>query len=342
MATSTSTMNNKSLSDYLRGQDVCNLFLFFGEEDYFIDISIKAIQKKYISDEAIPMDYVRINRLDIKNGLDSIIENIQTPPWLSARRVIVVNDCGLFTMNDPDKTYSNKICKLLESIPSSCVVIFVEKTIDKRKKAIMKAFQDNGVVAELSFLDDVSLCKWIFKRLSRDGVSIDEAASTGIVERCEKSMRRISNEVEKISLYCVGEKVSHVDEEIVELMCPPDISGTVFVITDAIGSKDSSTALVVLDKLLVLKEPCSKIRFMFARHLRQLICAKDCNSEREVISKLSCHPFVAGKLYKQAARFDMSRLLKLFDMCCNKDYLIKSGKADERESLESLICLACV
>ena len=40
MATSTSIMNNKSLSDYLRGQDVCNLFLFFGEEDYFIDISI--------------------------------------------------------------------------------------------------------------------------------------------------------------------------------------------------------------------------------------------------------------------------------------------------------------
>ena len=34
MATSTSIMNNKSLSDYLRGQDVCNLFLFFGEEDY--------------------------------------------------------------------------------------------------------------------------------------------------------------------------------------------------------------------------------------------------------------------------------------------------------------------
>ena len=105
-----------------------------------------------------------------------------------------------------------------------------------------------------------------------------------------------------------------------------------------------TTAVDILSKRSTGGTPptCSKIRFMFARHLRQLICAKDCNSEREVISKLSCHPFVAGKLYKQAARFDMSRLLKLFDMCCNKDYLIKSGKADERESLESLICLACV
>lgn len=343
MAGATDILDTKSISAFIKNDTSGNnLFLFYGEEEYFLELAIKALKKKYLGEGADSMDFVKLDFSDGKFDLAKVEDNILIPAWMSEKRIVVVNNAEIFSISDPDKTFSESLKKLLSSVPDSCVLIFTETSIDKRKKAILKAFGDSGKIAEFSFMDDISLAKWIDKRFVKDGISITDSACTGIIERCEHSMRRIVSETDKLCLYCSSSDCTSIGDELIEQLCPPDIRGSVFTITDAIGENNCAKALLVLDKLLVLKEPCQKIRFMFSRHIRQLICAKDTPNDKDLIKKLGCHPFVAGKLVKQERNFSMEKLLSLYNDCCDKDYKIKSGKAEERQALESLICSAFI
>ena len=110
--------------------------------------------------------------------------------------------------------------------------------------------------------------------------------------------------------------------------------------TDAIGARDIETALSILEKLVVMREPVTRIRFMLARHLRQLLCAKDVDTASTLASKLKISPYIGQKLIRQAKLFKMEELLNLFLLCAQSDFDIKTGKIDEKMALDMLICMA--
>ena len=73
-------------------------------------------------------------------------------------------------------------------------------------------------------------------------------------------MMVLVNEINKVSLYCQNKGYTEVTPDIVELCCPPDLSGKIFDIMDACGSGNAQKALGTLDKLIANKEPLVKIR----------------------------------------------------------------------------------
>ena len=72
--------------------------------------------------------------------------------------------------------------------------------------------------------------------------------------RCANNMMELVNEINKLTLYCQGKGYSEVTPDIVELCCPPDLSGKIFDIMDACGSGNAKTALGTLDKLIANKD----------------------------------------------------------------------------------------
>jgi DNA polymerase-3 subunit delta len=110
--------------------------------------------------------------------------------------------------------------------------------------------------------------------------------------------------------------------------------------TDAIGLKRPDMALEILDKLISLKEPVTRIRFMMSRHFRHLICAKEIGRAELVSAKLKVMPFVARNLVKQSAKFQMKELLNIYDSCFKSDMDVKTGKMEERLSMEWLLVYA--
>ena len=328
-------LDSKGLSDLIKNDDgKVRLYLIFGEEDFFIDKEIEIIKKKYLGEGAETMDSVKLDFAGKEFDIEKIRENLELPPWMSSKRLVFVKSFEF--PSDADA-----VIKLISEVPDSSVLVFVTEKVDKRKKSIMNAFKKNGAIAELNYLDDDKSCKWIAGVLSKAGIQIDMQAALSIVSRCDSSMRKISSEVNKILMYCVGEKVTFVDMELVERICPPDIGGSVFNITDAVGQGDAAKALMILNNLIMMKEPTQRIRFMLLRHLKQLICAKDLGDAGKIASRLKVQPFVAGKLLTQSSRFQMNTLLMLFNECVKEDYEIKHGTLDDRKSLESFIILAC-
>ena len=328
-------LDSKGLSDLIKNDDGnIRVYLIFGEEDFFIEKEADIIKKKYLGEGAETMDCVKLDFARKEFDIEKIRENLELPPWMSTKRLVFVTNFDI-----PSDT--DGVIKLLSEVPDSSILIFMTDKVDKRKKSLMNAFKKYGAIAELNYLEDDKSCKWIAGVLGKAGITIDMPAALSVVSRCDSSMRKISSETNKILLYCQGEKVNKVDMELVEMICPPDIGGSVFNITDAVGQGDAAKALGILNNLIMMKEPTQRIRFMLLRHLKQLICAKDLGDSGKIASRLKVQPFVAGKLLAQASRFQMNTLLMLFHECVKEDNEIKHGNLDDRKSLESFIVLAC-
>ena len=184
------------------------------------------------------------------------------------------------------------------------------------------------------------LGKWIVSTLKRHEIRITVDAMGSLIDRTEACMRVLDNEVKKLILASDGRASKEINLSDVDAICIPDIRGSVFQMTDAIGARDIGKALRVLDTLISLKEPIPRIRFMLARHVRQLICAKELNRQDDVISSLKVVPFVARNLLSQARAFRMEELLSLYEACSASDLDVKTGKMDDRLSMELLLSAA--
>ncbi len=329
-----SILDIKALGERIKTSSSDSLFLIYGEEDFFIEMSVASIKKKYLGEGAEAMDFVKLDFGGKELVVDDIASNTELPPWLSEKRIIHVANFQF-----PSET--DNLVNIIKKVPDSSVLIFTCESFDKRKKSLYNAFKDNGVVAESAFLDESKLIAWISRAFSKNSITIDPNSALSIVNRCDKSMRLISSEVTKIILFCQGSNESVVTMEMVEDLCPPDINGSVFNITDSVGSGDVATALKILDNLIVQKEPPIKIRFMLMRHLKQLICAKDLGRKDDIVKRLKVQPFVADKLLRQSNRFSMDMLTKLYIECSRQDMEIKHGNLEPRQSLESFIVLSC-
>ncbi len=311
------------------------LYLMWGDEDFLIEQTVLHLRKKFIAPGSEAMDFVRLDFSDKPFDPDVVRSNTELPPWMSERRIVEVRNSGLFNSKETDVAES-----VIDSLPSTTTLVFREEKVDKKKKNLLKLFTTKGVAAEFEFMDEVYLTSWIRKRLAKEGIAIDEEAVTSLVSRCDKSMRRIAGEVEKLSLYCLAEGITSISFGEVDSLCPPDIKGSIFDITDAVGNGNPSEALKVLNNLILLKTQCTMIRFMLARHIRQLICVKELGNKNRAISEMKIHPYVAEKLLRQSGKFTMDRLVQLYTACADDDRNFKQGKIDERQSLEVFIVRA--
>lgn len=339
MASETSKIDN--LKMYIKNKNLPSLVLIYGKEDYFLENSVKLIRKEYVAEGCEQMDYVKINYESKGFSLDPILDNAQLPPWMSSKRVVLVRNSGIFSVADPKKELADAFEKFAKTIPESTLVVFWEDTIDKRKKAIMKVFETNGLVFESPELKEFEISDKLAGLLKRYNMTIDGEAMSSLISRIDKSMRLALNELSKILIYCQASNISHIDMSIIDLLCPPDVSGTIFVLTDTLATGNTGYALTIVDNLISNKEPIARIKFMLSKHIRQLICAKELKSQSKIVEALGVHPVTAKKLAEQAPKFSMDKLLNLYSACVKSDFDFKQGKIDERHSLDILLVMAC-
>ena len=329
------------LKSLINDKKLGKLLLLTGEEDYYCEYAVNHIKSGYISKGSEQMDYVKINFESKGFDLDKVADNVMLPPWMSEKRVILVRNSGIFEMNDPKKELSDSFSKFAESIPDSSLVIFWDDRIDKRKKALLGVFEKQGNVCDCPKLNDADIAGRLAQNFSKHGLTIDQDASDSLISRTDRSMRAIAGELNKIVMYCREKNIKNIDYDVVDALCPPDVKGSIFTMLDSVSAGDTATALLTLNNLIALKEPEVLIKYRLAKHITQLICAKELKTKDKIVQRLGVHPFTAKKLAAQAPKFEMDKLLYLFSMCAKTEYECRQGKMDDRQSLEILLVLAC-
>ncbi len=337
-AKGTNIRSYAQLAGELAAKRTANFYVLFGDEEYLIERAVKALSRLLIAPGCQDADSYTADWISCDGNPESLKEMVSTPPFLSSKRMVIIKNSGLFASRSPDSPEAaQKYISIFSDIPDFCCLILIEEKIDKRKKVLLEAAGRYGFLVSVDRQSSDALCKWVGSALHKENIRITMEALNSLVDRTEGNMRVLGNEIQKIILYCTGSGISEISLADLEGICIPDIRGSIFQMTDAIGTRNIGRALTVLDTLISMKEPVTKIRFMLSRHLRQLICAKELSSSERIMSELKVVPFVARNLSAQARYFKMEELVALYEACALSDFSVKTGKIEDRLSLETLL-----
>lgn len=344
MATAEKTKLYKNFTDLVKDfkqGKTSRLYLFFGEERFLMEMALAHLKKFYLAEGAESFDFYMKDQGNAALDLEEFSSLVGSPPFLSKARVTVIRDSGWWGSRAPSNAKEQEAWKAkIASIPEYSCVVFLEEKVDKRKKSLIDAVSQNGEVFEFMIQSEEDLSNWIRKQLSSANISISPDCLSSLISRVDSSMRMLRNEVLKIMLYCENKGVTKVDMPLLDKLSIPDVHASVFKMTDAIGMKDAGSALLILNDLILLKEPVPKIRLMLARHFRQLICAKELGDANAVINELKVRPFVARNLITQARGFTIEQLERIYGLCFDSDQWVKTGRMEDRTSLEVLLSAA--
>ena len=86
----------------LKNNQIQTLYLLFGEEDYLIEQVIRALARRLIEQGCRDVDMYTADYSSIKPDPERIYELVNTPPFLSSRRLVVIHESGLFSGKAPE------------------------------------------------------------------------------------------------------------------------------------------------------------------------------------------------------------------------------------------------
>jgi len=305
--------------------------LLYGEERFYRDRTLRLIIEK-----TVPVDARDFN-LTVMHGKEvnsrQLIEEIQTFPVFSARRLIVVKDAQLIPAAELEKLAGI----LSDPIPEAALVLVADK-IDKRKK-FYQLFQKAGVLVEFKPLYDNQIPAFVRELLDETGLRMTEAAMAAFCRRTGTNLQEIASEIEKLTAF-VGE-ANLIDLAEVEMVVSKNRHQSVFDLTDAIGSKRGGEALRILRELLADGEAPIGLLGMIVRHFRQLWKIRDLlehgASNKDIPRLVGVNPYFVNGLIRQGGHFSGTDYRNLFQQFVNTDLALKSSGSHPSAILEGLI-----
>jgi len=336
-------MSVEILKKQIKENNLQNVYLFYGAEEYLIKYYINAIANQIVSEENKELNYVFF---DGKTDTDTIIANCETLPIFSEKKVVIARNSGLFKSKKGDtadkssdkKSTKDKLSEYLEKIPEYTCLIFVESEIDKRMK-LVNIIKKYGLIVELAFQKPADLVKWVIKVFKSYNKNIDQMSASYLVENSEYSMTELLNEIEKIVNF-TGDK-GQINVSDIESICNKSIKSRIFDLTDAISEGNISKALILLNDMAALKEPMQKVLFMIIRQIRMVYRIKLLKQkgvrEDAIAKQMGLTPFIASKVMNISRNMKIEVLEKAMYYSLELDESIKTGKISDRIAIELLI-----
>ena len=319
----------KQINEDIKQGNFKQIYLLYGEERYMKRQYKERLRKALCGDD----DTMNTHFYEGKDiSIGEIIDLAETLPFLAERRVIFLTDSGLF------KSGGEKMAEYLASPNETTYFVFTESEIDKRSK-LFKTVSSRGYAAEFAIQDENTLKRWVAGVLAKDNKKISEGTVQLLLSKTGTDMDNIQSELEKLICYCMERDV--VTSEDVEAICTTRISNHIFDMINAIADRQQKRALELYYDLLALKEPPMRILFLIARQCNMLLQTKELKARgydnRTIGSKIGVPPFIAGKYLTQASRFKTSLLRNAVQQCVETETAVKSGKMNDRMSVEILI-----
>lgn len=305
------------------------VYLLMGEEDYLRNQYKNRLKEALLGDG----DQMNLNLFQGKEAVSqAIIDMAETMPFLSERRVLVLDNTGLL------KGAQEALAEYLKEPASTAFFVISEKEVDKRGK-LYKAIRQKGYICEFNEQDENTLKKWIRQSVARENKQMEERALALFLNKTGTDMSGIRTEMEKLFCYCHDkDMISSAD---VEAVTTERITNRIFDMIRAVAEKKQKQALDLYYDLLALKEPPMRILALLARQFQMLLQVKELKEKghdsRYIGEKTGLQPFIAKKYMDQAAGFKSRMLRQAVEDCVQAEEDVKTGKLNDMISVELLI-----
>jgi DNA polymerase-3 subunit delta len=319
----------KQLKEQIQKKDIGNLYLFYGEERYLIDIYEKRIKRALLQPED---EMMNLDVLQSPQDLMQIEASIETLPFMAEKRLVIVKESGAFDKGGRLIELADRIGQL----PETTVLIWIETKIDKRSK-LFKAVQKYGRVIEFKRLTERELLLWIEKEARQKKTQIDQRTASYFLSCTGNDMTHIYTELEKLLSYVKEKGV--IERQDIDAMITPTIENSIFKLTDYLGSQRPAAAYQIYRQLIEDNEPVQRILYMIIRQFRLLYRASLMqNADAAAVAKeLGVPGFAAGNYQIQAKRFGQVRLKELLRHLLEMDVAIKTGEMSAEEAADLIM-----
>lgn len=319
----------KSINEELKNKEFKQIYLLYGEEA-FLKRRYKKKLRQALVDEEDTMNYTSFEGKGINPN--EVIDLAETLPFFAERRLIVIENSGFF------KHQSLEMAEYMKEVPSSTYFVFVEEEVDKRGK-MYKSVKSAGRAVEFGRQDLNTLTKWVLGILHAEHKKIAQPTVHLFLEMVGSDMENIEKELEKLICY-VGEREAITDED-VKTVCTYQVTNQIFEMIRSIAEQNLKKALQLYYDLIALKEPPMRILFLIARQFNLLMQVKELQKlgydSKTIGQKTGLYGFVVGKYISQAKRFTIEQLKEALQDCIETEESVKTGKINDRISIELLI-----
>lgn len=303
-------------------------YLLYGTESYLKKLYRDKIKESLIEDgDEMNFNYFEGKSID-ENELISVA---QTLPFFSDKRLILVENSELFNKQ-------SLLGDLTETIPDSTTIVFIEDKVNKRYK-LFKNINKNGHVSEFNGLDPRNLKMFLASLLKDGDKKITGDLATYFIDKTGPNMEIIMTEAEKIISYAYNREV--ITKEDIDAIVTTQITGKIFEMIDAIGSKQRVKALNLYYDLVKLRESSMTILYLINRQFNILLQVRELHksgrNSQEIASSVGIPPFAVRKNINQANNFTSNQLRNALEFGTDIEHKIKTGRIIDSIGIELMI-----
>ena len=341
------TLTREQLREQLIQNRISPVYVLYGPESYLRDMAARTIAERSFDDG----DFRDFNETEFSLADNDTFQNAiaaaEQLPMMSQRRVVRVTEVRVGATSQKDtlkEEHEPALLRYLKRPSESTVLIFVADELNGNRK-ISKALKENSVAVEFAPLRNDDLARWARDKIRDAGSEIDERSLRTLVDMVGPDVRRLTNEVQKLSAAALPDK--KIDLELVQGLVIHTREVSNFELTDHLVAGRRVEALASLKKILDDDmEPLALIG-LIASNYRRLLAAKNLmvgGADRtEVASAARMQYQMLESFLAAARRTDEHKLAAAIERIADTDLAIKTsvgggGNAGSRMLVETLVC----
>lgn len=330
-AKKTDEISLDDLESSIRQKKFKPLYYFYGDEDYLIDETIKLIINNSLdsSTKSFNLDVVDANSLSAKE----FVALASSYPMMTEWRVVIVRDVNRYFISEANR----EIMQRYFQNPSSTTVLVMVGNKPDGRTAVTKSLKENGILFEFKGLWENQIPTWIKKHVEVFGKKITNEGAELLAQYAGNSMREIHTELEKLSIY-VGDK-STIGEEDINALVGVSKVYNIFALQKAVGEKDISKSMIILENMLDNGESPLGIIVMLAKYFQKLWILKGTQfqSDAEIANVFSISPFFVREYRSAAENYKIPEVENIFSVLLEADEALKTSASEERMAMTLLL-----
>lgn len=313
------------------------VYLVWGEEEFLKDYYANALITAEVTKDFADFNYKQFSAKKPDN--DEIEGFLTSYPFMSDKKVVFIKDSGIFKkINEEDKKFWQK---MLEALPDFALIIFSEKSVDKRN-TLYKLINSKFTCDEFPYQKRPDLISWISRYFAKYEKNISTDDADYLIECCSENMYILKSEIEKLASFKGTSKLV-TKEDIDKCACKIPESRVFKMIDDILDGKMKQAGEKLAELKLLKEEPIALCGAVFSKYsqLRKEKLLSKTLSPGEIAAKTGQKDYFVNMHLKQIKNIPLEKFDEVLFACRSLDYKIKAGLSDGWTEFEILFATMC-
>lgn len=333
------------------------IIYLYGPDDFRAKEKIKALKEKFKKD--IDLSGSGVFCFDNQKwSVEDLREIMGTGSLFARKAMIIIEDA----LSRKDKDFLAELTETVK-VSGDNILIVYEPRLATDKKGEVKLLDNSdkelvltvtqkkyhnflfstNLIERFDYLSGTDLERWIVGQVNETGAKISAPAVKILVQSYAKNLWLLANEIKKLSAHALANKDSGgiITVENIKLLSPIKTETIIFALTDAVGVKNKSLAIVSFEALLADDIQPTYLMSMIFNHFRNILAVRSYlekgESSNKIAAKLGIHSYVAQKAINQSRHYSIDSLKNILNELVKLDADFKTGRIDFKTGFELIL-----